>query len=64
MTTEEGVEAGLLCPECGGSEEDFILEEVDIGVGIQTNLCHGSFHAAAMERYRKSPGNPGSFTGR
>lgn len=40
------------CPECGGFAEDYILDEVDIGVGIQANICNAPFHDAAKETRR------------
>ena len=49
---EGGGDAIAICPECGGVAEDFVLDEVDIGVGIQTHVCNATFHDAAKESRR------------
>jgi hypothetical protein len=41
-----------ICGQCGGLPEDYTLEEVDIGVGIQAHLCDDPFHDAAKEARR------------
>lgn len=46
-------EGGIdFCSECGGVAEDYVLDEVDIGVGIQQNICNAQFHDEAKERRR------------
>lgn len=36
------------CPSCGAYDpRDYTLEEVDIGIGIQTHLCDDSYHDEA-----------------